>query len=41
MDSLITFGIAAAICVFFLVGYLSKLKTREKRAHEAAKKGNI
>jgi thioredoxin reductase/Pyruvate/2-oxoacid:ferredoxin oxidoreductase delta subunit len=41
MDSLITFGIAAAICVFFLFSYLSKLKTREKRAHEAAKKGNI
>lgn len=41
MDSLITFAIAAAICVFFLFGYLSKLKTREKRAHEAAKKGTI
>ena len=41
MDSLITFAIAAAICVFFLFSYLSKLKTREKRAHEAAKKGTI
>jgi len=41
MDSLITFAIAAAICVFFLFGYLRKLKTREKRAHEAAKKGTI
>jgi len=41
MDSLITFGIAAAICLFFLFGYLRKLKTREKRAHEAAKKGTI
>ena len=41
MDSLITFAIAAAICLFFLFGYLRKLKTREKRAHEAAKKGTI
>jgi thioredoxin reductase (NADPH) len=41
MDSLITFGIAAAICLFFLFGYLRKLKTREKRAHEAAKKGTV
>lgn len=41
MDSLITFGVAAAICLFFLFGYLRKLKTREKRAHEAAKKGTI
>lgn len=41
MDSLITFGIAAAICLFFLFGYLRKLKTREKSAHEAAKKGTI
>jgi hypothetical protein len=41
MDSLITFAIAAAICLFFLSGYLRKLKTREKRAHEAAKKGTI
>ncbi len=41
MDSLLTFAIAAAICLFFLFGYLRKLKTREKRAHEAAKKGTI
>lgn len=41
MGSLITFAIAAAICLFFLFGYLRKLKTREKRAHEAAKKGTI
>jgi thioredoxin reductase/Pyruvate/2-oxoacid:ferredoxin oxidoreductase delta subunit len=41
MDSLITYGIAAAICLFFLFGYLRKLKTREERAHEAAKKGTI
>src|SRR5260370_2184519 len=41
MDSLITFAIAAAICLFFLFGYLKKMKAREKRAHEAAKKGTI
>jgi thioredoxin reductase/Pyruvate/2-oxoacid:ferredoxin oxidoreductase delta subunit len=41
MDSLITFAIAAAICLFFLYGYLRKLKTREQRADEAAKKGTI
>ena len=36
-----TLGIAAVICLFFLLGYLRKLKTREKRAHEAAQKGTI
>jgi thioredoxin reductase (NADPH) len=41
MDNLITFGIAAAICLFFLFSYLRKLRTREERAHEAAKKGTI
>jgi thioredoxin reductase (NADPH) len=41
MDSLITFAIAAAICLFFLFGYLKKMKDREKRAHDAAKKGTI
>ncbi len=41
MDSLITFAIAAVICLFFLLGYLKKVKTREQRAHEAAKKGMI
>jgi thioredoxin reductase (NADPH) len=41
MDSLITFAIAAAICLFFVLGYLRKLKTLERRAHEAAKKGTI
>jgi len=37
----ISHAIAAAICLFFLLGYLKKIKTREKRAHEAAKKGTV
>jgi thioredoxin reductase/Pyruvate/2-oxoacid:ferredoxin oxidoreductase delta subunit len=41
MDSLITFAIAAVICLFFLLGYVRKLKVREQRAREAAKKGRI
>ena len=41
MDSLITFAIAAGICLFFVFGYLKNLKAREKRADEAAKKGTI
>jgi thioredoxin reductase/Pyruvate/2-oxoacid:ferredoxin oxidoreductase delta subunit len=41
MDSLITFAIAVVICLFFLLGYVRKLKVREKRAAEAAKKGMI
>ena len=41
MDSLITFAIAAVICLFFLLGYVRKLKVREQRAQEAAKKGTI
>jgi len=41
MDSLITFAIAAGICVFFFLGYLRKMKAQEKRAHEAARKGTI
>jgi thioredoxin reductase (NADPH) len=41
MDSLITYGIGALICLFFLVGYLKSLKKRETRAREAAEKGKL
>ena len=41
MDRLITFAIAAAICLVFLLRYTKKLKVQEKQAHEAAKKGAI
>jgi thioredoxin reductase (NADPH) len=41
MDNLITLAIAAGICLFFLFGYMRNLKTREKRAYEAAKQGTI
>ena len=41
MDTLITFAIAAAICLVFLLNYVKKLKARERRAEEAAKKGTI
>ncbi|MBZ5644261.1 MAG: NAD(P)-binding domain-containing protein [Acidobacteriia bacterium] len=41
MDSLITFGIAAAITLFFVVSYLRNLKKRDTRAREAAEKGKL
>src|SRR5438309_3543573 len=41
MDSLITFAIAAAICLVFLLSYTKQLKARERRAEEAAKKGAV
>src|SRR5437879_201448 len=41
MDTLITFAIAAAICLVFLLNYVMKLKARERQAEEAAKKGTI
>jgi putative YpdA family bacillithiol system oxidoreductase len=41
MDSLITFAIAAAITLFFVVTYLRNLKKRDARAREAAEKGKL
>jgi len=41
MDSLITFVIAGAICLVFLLSYTKQLKARERRAEEAAKKGAV
>jgi thioredoxin reductase (NADPH) len=41
METLITIAIAAAICVFFLRGYLKGLKAREKNAQQAAEKGQL
>jgi thioredoxin reductase (NADPH) len=41
MDSLITFAIAAAVTLFFVVTYLRNLKKRDARAREAAEKGKL
>ena len=41
MDTLITYGIGALICLFFLIGYLRSLKKRDARAREAAEKGQL
>jgi thioredoxin reductase/Pyruvate/2-oxoacid:ferredoxin oxidoreductase delta subunit len=41
MDTLITIAIAAAICAFFLRGYLKSLKVREEKAQRAAEKGKL
>jgi len=41
MDTLITYGIGACICLVFLVSYLRGLKKREARAREAAEKGEL
>src|SRR5689334_5527776 len=41
MDNLISFAIAAAIILFFLVTHLRKLRKRDEQAHEAAEKGKI
>jgi thioredoxin reductase (NADPH) len=41
MDSLITFAIAAAITLFFVVTYLRNLKKRDTLAREAAEKGKL
>src|SRR5713226_1188944 len=41
METLISFAVAAAITLLFVQRYLSGLKKREARAHEAAQKGKI
>jgi len=41
METLITYGIGAVICLFFLSFYLKSLKKRDKRAAEAAEKGKL
>jgi len=41
MDTLITIAIAAAICAFFLRGYLKSLRIREQRARKAVEKGKL
>ncbi|HTT21619.1 MAG TPA: NAD(P)-binding domain-containing protein [Candidatus Sulfotelmatobacter sp.] len=41
MDTLLTYGIGAVICFFFLFFYLKSLKKREASAREAAEKGKL
>ena len=41
METLITYGIGGAICLFFLMIYLKSLKKKEARAREAAEKGKL
>lgn len=41
MESLITFAIAAVVCLFFLRGYLKSLKKREEAARKSAEKGKL
>ena len=41
METLITYGVGGLICLFFLVGYLKRLKKAEARAREAAEKGKL
>ena len=41
MENLATFAIAGIISLFFLLGYLKKLKKRDRKAHEAAEKGKL
>lgn len=41
MDTLITYAIGGAICLFFLMGYLRSLKKREEKARDAAEKGKL
>jgi thioredoxin reductase/NAD-dependent dihydropyrimidine dehydrogenase PreA subunit len=41
METFITYGIGGLICLFFLIGYLKRLKKEEARAREAAEKGEL
>ncbi len=41
MQTLLTFLITGAVLLFFVRGYLSGMKKREKRAREAAEKGQL
>src|SRR5579863_4518786 len=41
METLLTYGIGGIICLFFLVGYLKRLKKQEARAREAVEKGKL
>jgi thioredoxin reductase (NADPH) len=41
MDTLITLAIAAAICAFFLRGYLKSLKVRDENARKSMEKGAL
>jgi thioredoxin reductase (NADPH) len=41
MDTLITLAIAAAICAFFLRGYLKSLKVRDENARKSMEKGTL
>ena len=41
METFITYGIGGLICLFFLIGYLKRLKKEEARARESAEKGKL
>lgn len=41
MDTLITLAIAAAICAFFLRGYLKSLRVRDEQARKSAEQGKL
>ena len=41
MEALVTYCIGGIICLFFVVGYLKRLKKAEARAREAAEKGKL
>src|SRR6202521_149064 len=41
MDTLIAFIIAVLVTMFFVLGYLKRLKTRDERARQAAEKGKL